>query len=86
LKAQRGGSGRYDTNAGQALAAPFDGAVASEDAEPGHRFFGNRAPAEILEEHRPAAQLDGRKPFAEPDADVIRGVSRSGKGENDREG
>jgi hypothetical protein len=67
-------------------AAPFDGAVTAQGAEPGDRVVCQRATAEILDEHRHAAELDGRQPLAEPHADLARGVGRNGKREDDCEG
>ena len=47
---------------------------------------GQGAPVQVLDEHRRAAQLDGRQTLAEPHADLSHGVSRRVKSKNDGEG
>jgi len=85
LKAQRGGSGRHNAYPGYAVAAPFDGGIAAQNAEPRDRVLGQGAPVQILDEHRRATQLGSRERLAEPDADLARGVSRRVKREHDGE-
>jgi len=67
------------------VAAPFDGGIAAQNAEPRDRVLGQGAPVQILDEHRRATQLGSRERLAEPDADLARGVSRRVKREHDGE-
>jgi len=86
LEAQGRGAGRHHAYPRHALATPLDGAVAAQGAEPGDRVVRQRPPGEILDLHRHAAELDGRQPLPEPNADRPRGVGRNGKREDDCEG
>ena len=47
---------------------------------------GKRPSIEILDEHRPASDLDGGQPFAEPDADVSRGERGGRQSDDEKEG
>src|SRR5262249_21289148 len=77
LEPERPATDGDDAKTCRAQTSPLDGGVAPQRAEERYRVSGKRPSAEILDEHRPAADLHGRQAFAQPDPNLSGCMSRS---------